>query len=111
MTLTNTKGITLGDPVPWFKATSISGGGEDLHVSAGRWILLAFLGSLAEAQAQTRLAALVKQAASFSDDHMLIYAVLDTPPHNVEPLLAMSGPVLRFISDYDGAIGSALWRR
>jgi predicted 2-oxoglutarate/Fe(II)-dependent dioxygenase YbiX len=106
LTLTNTTGITLGDPVPWFKARNISGGGEDLHVSAGRWILLAFLGSLAEAQAQTRLATLVKQAASFLDDHLIIYAVLATPPHNVEPLLAMSGPVLRFISDYDGAIGA-----
>jgi hypothetical protein len=105
MTLTDTIGITLGDPVPWFKATNIAGGGEDLHVSAGRWIVLAFLGSLAGAQAQTRLAALVKQAASFSDDHMLIYAVLGAPPHNMEPLLAMSGPVLRFIPDYDGAIG------
>jgi hypothetical protein len=106
MTLTTTKGVTLGDPVPWFKARNISGGGEDLHVSAGRWILLAFLGSLAEAQAQARLARLVKQAASFTDDHLIVYGVLATPPHNVEPLLAMSGPVLRFISDYDGAIGA-----
>jgi 2OG-Fe(II) oxygenase superfamily/AhpC/TSA family len=105
LTLTNTKGVTLGDPVPWFQARNIDGGGEDLHVSAGRWILLAFLGSLAEAETQTRLAALVKRAASFSDDHLIIYALLATPPHNVEPLVAMSGPVLRFISDYDGAIG------
>jgi len=103
--LTSTKGITLGDPVPWFKAKNISGGGEDLHVSAGRWILLSFLGSLADAQAQNRLASLVKHAAAFSDDHLVIYAVLANPPQNVEPLLAMSSPVLRFISDYDGAIG------
>ena len=106
MTLTDTAGITLGDPIPWFRATNIAGGGEDIHVSAGRWIVLAFLGSLAEAQAQTRLATLVQQAEWFTDDHMLIYVVLADPPQNMVPLLAMSGPVLRFIADYDGAIGA-----
>jgi hypothetical protein len=105
MTAIDVKGITLGDPVPWFKAKNISGGGEDLHVSAGRWVVLAFLGSLAEAQAQNRLAALLKQAASFPEDHLMIYAVLAAPPHNVAPLVAMTGPVLRFITDYDGEIG------
>lgn len=98
--------ITLGDPVPWFRARNIAGGGEDLHVSAGRWIVLAFLGSLTEPREQKRLAALAQQAASFSDDHLMIYAVLARRPTNVEPLLAMSGPVLTFLEDYDGSIGA-----
>ena len=98
--------MILGDPVPWFRERSLSGGRIDLHVSAGRWILLAFLGSLSEPHAQRRLAALVKQAASSSEDHLIIYVVLATPPSDAGQLLALSGPVLKFIADYDGAIGA-----
>jgi hypothetical protein len=106
MTATNRNGITLGDPVPWFQARNIFGGGEDLQVSAGRWILLAFFRSLAEPLAQRRLAALVRQAGLFTDDHLTIYVVLSTPPPGVEPFLLMSGPVIRFVADYDGVIGA-----
>ena len=37
--------IVLGDPVPWFSAPLVTGGSFDLHVSAGRWVVLSFLGS------------------------------------------------------------------
>ena len=106
MTVQNGKRVALGDPVPWFRAANVDGGKTDICVSAGRWIVLAFLGSLGEAQAQTRLATLVKQAALFSDDHLIIYAVLSAPPDDAARLLAMSSPVLKFIADYDGAIGA-----
>jgi hypothetical protein len=108
MTATIPKGITLGDPIPWFRANHISTGKPDvdIHVSAGRWIVLAFLGSLEHPQAQARLSTLVQQAGLFSEDHILIYAVLSTPPQNALQLLSLSGPVLKFIADYDGAIGA-----
>jgi predicted 2-oxoglutarate/Fe(II)-dependent dioxygenase YbiX len=107
MTEAPSKGIALGDPIPWFRANHIATGKPevDIHVSAGRWILLAFLGSLDEPQAQIRLSTLVRQAALFTEDHLIIYAVLATPPQNALALLSMCGPVLKFIADYDGAIG------
>ena len=37
--------VVLGDPVPWFSAPIVTGGSFDLHVSAGRWVVLSFLGS------------------------------------------------------------------
>jgi hypothetical protein len=37
--------IILGHRVPWFSAPLITGGTFDLHVSAGRWVVLSFLGS------------------------------------------------------------------
>ena len=37
--------MVLGDPVPWFSAPMITGGAFDLHVSAGRWVILSFLGA------------------------------------------------------------------
>ena len=108
MTATLPKSIILGDPIPWFRANHIATGRPevDIHVSAGRWILLAFLGSLEEAHAQSRLATLVQQAALFSEDHLIIYVVLTKPPQNALQLLSLSGPVLKFIADYDGSIGS-----
>jgi len=104
---TSSKGITLGDPIPWFRANHIATGKPevDIHVSAGRWIVLAFLGSLEEPQAQARLSTLVQQAALFTEDHLIVYVVLSKPPAHALALLSMTGPVLKFIADYDGSIG------
>ena len=101
----NSKRVSLGDPVPWFRAGTLSGGKFDISISAGRWVLLAFLGPLSEPRAQDRLAALQKYARLNTDDHLVICVVLDSPPNNTAPLRAISGPVLKFIADYDGAIG------
>jgi predicted 2-oxoglutarate/Fe(II)-dependent dioxygenase YbiX/peroxiredoxin len=104
MGLSTTTRIIPGDPVPWFRVSTISGGRIDLHVSAGRWIVLAFLDALSEAHTQKRIAALVQHASACSDDHLVIYAVLPAPPDDLDQLQALSNPVLKFIADYDGAI-------
>lgn len=98
--------IILGDPVPWFRAKDVLGQPIDLHVAAGRWVLLAFFSSLADPEAQKKLAALAERAALFSNDHLIIYAVLQAPPENLNLVLAMNSPVLKFIADYDGALGA-----
>jgi hypothetical protein len=99
-------GLVLGDPVPWFRAPNLAGGAVDLHVSGGRWGLLAFFGSLADAHTRRRLAVLTKEAVECSEDHLLIYVVLPEPPNDPRPLAALSRPNLKFIADYDGAIGA-----
>lgn len=98
--------VRLGDPVPWFRAATLGGGKIDICISAGRWVVLAFLRSLAEPQAVKRLEFLVQQAGRFSDDHLIIYAVLAAPPDNADRLTALTSPVLKFLTDYDGAIGA-----
>src|ERR1700741_1586016 len=105
MSTATTKKIALGDPVPWFRAKDMLGQTVDLHVAAGRWVILAFLGTLADPEAQKKLAALAARAASFSNDHLIIYAMLSVPPEDIDQILAMSSPVLKFIADYDGALG------
>ena len=54
--------ITLGDHAPWFGASLVTGGQFDLHVSAGRWVALSFLGSPANPRANEELAALLRDA-------------------------------------------------
>jgi predicted 2-oxoglutarate/Fe(II)-dependent dioxygenase YbiX len=98
--------IVLGDPVPWFTARGLAGERIDLHLSAGRWVLLAFLEPLATSRAQARLASLANLAASHFEDHLAIYAVLSSPPADIQPLISLTSPALKFITDYDRSIAS-----
>ena len=100
--------IALGDPVPWFSAASIAGAPIDLHVEAGRWVVLAFLGALHEARAISELGALLSQAALFSPDHLVFYGVLTAPPPNLAELSQLISPAVNFIADYEGSL-SALY--
>ena len=52
--------IILGHRVPWFSAPLVTGGSFDLHVSAGRWVVLSFLGSPANPRAMAEIAELVR---------------------------------------------------
>jgi predicted 2-oxoglutarate/Fe(II)-dependent dioxygenase YbiX len=98
--------VRLGDPVPWFGARTLAGGTVDLHVQAGRWVVLAFLGDLAEPRAVEELAALMGEAALFDEDKLVVYGVLSAPPP--EPIRAALADActaaLGFLEDYDGAI-------
>jgi peroxiredoxin len=103
----------LGDPVPGFTAPTVTGGTVSLHVDAGRWVALAFLGSLAEPRAAQELAELLGAAALFKEDHLVCYGILTAPPAAaaLQQLAAISGPSLAFIADYDGAISATYGAR
>jgi predicted 2-oxoglutarate/Fe(II)-dependent dioxygenase YbiX/peroxiredoxin len=100
-------GIILGDPVPWFGAPLIAGGSFNLQVAAGRWIVLAFLGSPADPRAETELAELVREAALFDPDRIVFYGVLTAPPADPAPYLKRCTAAASFIADYDGAVSRA----
>ena len=103
--------IILGDPVPWFSAKTVMGGGFDLHVSAGRWVVLSFLGSPADPRASVELNALLSDIAMFNEDHVVLACVLTSPPDNVEALAGISSNALIFLADYDGAISASFGAR
>jgi peroxiredoxin len=95
--------ILLGDPVPWFSAPQIAGGGFDLHVSAGRWVVLAFMGSPQNPRVEAEIAQLLRESSLFSDDHLVVACVFTAPPDNPSKFAA-TGNRLCFLADYDGAI-------
>jgi peroxiredoxin len=105
--------LRLGDPVPGFSAPTVTGGSVALHVDAGRWVALAFLGSLAEPRAAHELAALLGAAQLFREDHLVFYGILAAPPapEAMRMLASISGPAIAFIADYDGAIAAAYGAR
>src|ERR1700761_3249555 len=72
--------VKLGDPAPWFSAPTITGGSVDMHVSGGRWVVISFLGNLADTRAEAERQSLVAAIANMTEDHMVAYAVLTAPP-------------------------------
>jgi predicted 2-oxoglutarate/Fe(II)-dependent dioxygenase YbiX/peroxiredoxin len=103
---TSTK-VILGDPVPWFSAGMLTGGAFDLHVAAGRWIVLSFLGSPADPRAQHELNELLNEAHRFDEDRLVFHGVLAAPPADPAPYVKASQRALSFLTDYDGAISRA----
>jgi hypothetical protein len=99
--------IVLGDHVPWFGTSLVTGGTFDLHVSAGRWVVLSFLGSPANPRAGEELGKLLRDAALFRGDHIIACFVLTEPPEDIAQLSEISGDALFFLADYDGAISRA----
>jgi peroxiredoxin len=97
----------LGDPVARFSASTVGGGSFDLHVSAGRWVVLSFLGSPSDPRAGAELNELLRSAALMNDDHLVVVCVLTEPPDTVEQLVEISSNALMFLADYDGAISKA----
>lgn len=96
--------VVLGDPVPWFSLPIATGGSFDLQASAGRWVVLSFLGSLADPRAIAEIAELVHLSTSFSEDHLVIGCVYTGQPSQTDHLAAMSRPTLSFLADHDGAL-------
>jgi predicted 2-oxoglutarate/Fe(II)-dependent dioxygenase YbiX/peroxiredoxin len=99
--------VVLGDPVAWFSAPLVTGGSFDLHVSAGRWVVLSFLGSPANPRAMAELAELASASASLSEDHAIIGCVFTAQPDDIASLAAISNSKLFCLADYDGAITRA----
>jgi len=99
--------LVLGDPVPWFSARTITGAPFDLHVAAGRWIVLCFLGSPADPRAQHELGELFNEAHRFEEDRLVFYGVFTALPADDAPYMNCSNRALSFLADYDGAISRA----
>jgi hypothetical protein len=96
--------INLGDPVPWFTARGLTGVPFDLQVTAGRWIVLCFLGSPKEPRVREELAQLLSEAHLFDEDRRVFCGVLTEPPADPTPYLALSTPAVSFVTDHDARI-------
>jgi predicted 2-oxoglutarate/Fe(II)-dependent dioxygenase YbiX/peroxiredoxin len=103
-TKTGSHRIVLGDPVPWFSLAVVTGGSFDLQATAGRWVVLSFLGSLSDPRAMAEATELAQLSASFSDDHLVIGCVFTGQAGDAASLAAISSPTLSFLADQDGAV-------
>jgi predicted 2-oxoglutarate/Fe(II)-dependent dioxygenase YbiX len=99
--------MVLGDPVPWFSAPVVTGGAFDLHVSAGRWVVLSFLGSPENPRIKVELEALLRETALLNEDQLIFAGLFTAPPADIDDLKAISSERLFFLADYDGAISAS----
>ena len=81
--------VTLGDPVPRFSAPLITGGSFDLHVSAGRWVVLSFLGSPQNPRVSAELTELLGEASLFAEDSLVVGCVFTEKPADADQILAV----------------------
>ena len=84
------------------------GGSFILHVHAGRWIVLCFLGSANNPRVNEELAEPLHEASLFDEDRLIVRAVFTAPPDDVAKYPEVRTKALSFLADYDGAISAAI---
>lgn len=88
-----------GDPAPAFTQRSPQNPRYSFDSAAGRYLVLGFIGSSAEPQAQEALAALATRSDLFDDDRVSFFGVTNDPED--EGRLANRVPGYRWFWDFD----------
>ena len=95
----------VGEPAPFFSAPTGTVERYHLDVSAGRWIVLMFLGSLGYQPSVDGLTAAIRDRDLFNDVDAAFFGVSIDPADTAERGIVDSEPGVRFFRDFDGAIG------
>jgi predicted 2-oxoglutarate/Fe(II)-dependent dioxygenase YbiX/peroxiredoxin len=97
--------LSAGDPAPWFKQRSFANPDYSFDTAAGRYIVLCYFASAADAHAQAAITAVKAQKTIFNDDFASFFGVSIDPTDEGEKRIADSYPGYRFFWDFDGRIG------
>jgi peroxiredoxin/predicted 2-oxoglutarate/Fe(II)-dependent dioxygenase YbiX len=92
-----------GDPCPWFTLPSTDNPRYAFHSVAGRYVLLAFLGSSGQPAALAAVAAVAAHRARFDDETLCFFGISADAADRAEGRLEPSLPGIRFLFDLDGA--------
>lgn len=93
-----------GDPAPWFNLPSTDNPSYAFHSVAGRYVLVAFIGSAARPEAQAALAAIAARRDLFDDDNACVFGISVDPADRDQKRLQPSLPGIRFLFDLDGKV-------
>ena len=98
--------VTLmpGDPAPWFHQRSTSNPRYAFDTAAGRYLVLCFFASAADALARAALDEVHAGRHRFDDARASFFGVSLDPADESEQRVRESLPGLRFFWDFDGAI-------
>jgi peroxiredoxin/predicted 2-oxoglutarate/Fe(II)-dependent dioxygenase YbiX len=98
----------VGEPAPFFAAATDGVDRYSLDVVAGRWIVLMFFATTAQAAPAEGLAQALERRALFDGPEAAFFGVSVDPADRAERGLANSEPGVRFFWDFDLAV-SRLW--
>lgn len=99
--------LLRGDPAPWFHARTMSNPNYAFDATGGRYLVLLFFGSAADAHAQAALKAVSARTDLFDDAHAAFFGVTVDPADEAQGRLRDRIPGMRFFWDFDGAVGRA----
>lgn len=103
-----TNPITPGEPAPWFQCRTRARDDFQFDTVAGRYIVLAFLGSAGSEHARVLLDGIRKARERFNDDTLAFFGVCTDAGRMEQPELQDEVPGIRFFWDVDRAV-SALY--
>jgi peroxiredoxin/predicted 2-oxoglutarate/Fe(II)-dependent dioxygenase YbiX len=93
-----------GDPAPWFNLPSADNPSYAFHSVAGRYVLLAFIGSAARPEAQAALAAIAARRAMFDDERACFFGISADAADRDQGRLTPAIPGIRFLFDLSGKV-------
>ena len=100
--------LRAGDPVPWFSLPSTDNPNYAFHSVAGRYLLVAFLGSSTRPEAQAALAAIATNRSAFDDETACFFGISSDPADRSEGRLQPSLPGIRYLFDLEGKVARAV---
>ena len=95
-----------GDPAPGFPQRSPANPRFAFDAAAGRYLVLCFIGSAADPQAQAALQAVQARNDLFDDDHAAIFVVSNDPQDEVTGRLGNRPPGFRVFWDFDRKVAN-----
>jgi len=102
--MSNYSALMKGDPAPWFTQRSFGNPNFSFSTAAGRYIVLSFLGSAADDQSRTAIAAVMTNTEFFNDARGSFFGVSNDPKDETERRLSNRYPGYRFLWDFDGKV-------
>lgn len=94
--------LTPGDPAPWFNQRSTGNPNYAFHTAAGRYVVLCFYASAADAQGSAAIQKVLANRQRFDDDNFCFFGVSLDPLDEREGRVSESLPGIRFFWDFDG---------
>ena len=96
--------LRVGEPAPWFNARSPSNPRFAFHGVGGRYVVMAFFGSAADADSQTLLGALRSRRELFDDGKIAFFGISNDEQDEAQARVANELPGMRYFWDADRAI-------
>jgi peroxiredoxin len=97
--------IAAGDPAPWFVQRAFCNPRFNFDTLGGRYIVLCFFASAADAHAGAAIAGVKSRPDLFDDRKACFFGVSADPQDEAQNRIADSYPGYRYFLDYDGTVG------
>jgi predicted 2-oxoglutarate/Fe(II)-dependent dioxygenase YbiX/peroxiredoxin len=97
--------LSAGDPAPWFRQRSFGNPEYSFDTVGGRYVVLCYFASAADAHAQQAIQAMQSLSDVFTDEFASFFGVSLDPADESEQRVADRYPGYRYFWDFNGKIG------